>query len=89
VLVGLTFYHSDSSIERQEQLFGSVQSARERDGALLNLKGARSGSEYNLPPDFRSFLKASPGQYRLRSTNEVVTDPDFTVTFSVYKQTNR
>jgi hypothetical protein len=86
VLVGLTHCNSDGSIDRKEQFFGSVQSVNKREGVLLDLKGARIGSQYNLPPDLRSCLKASPGEYRLRSTNEVVTNPDFTVTFSVCEQ---
>ena len=86
VLVGLTHCNSDGSVDRQEQFFGIVQSAHKSAGVLLNLKGTRAGCRYNLPPDLRSYFKASPGNYRLRSTNEVVTDPDFTVTFSVHEQ---
>jgi hypothetical protein len=89
VLVGLTHCNSDGSVDRQEQLFGIVQSAHKSAGVLLNLKGTRAGCRYNLPPDLRSYFKASPGNYRLRSTNEVVTDPDFTVTFSVHEPRKR
>jgi hypothetical protein len=71
---------------QQEQFFGVVQSAHKRAGVLLNLKGTRAGCRYNLPPDLRSYFNACPGNYRLRSTNEVVTNPDFTVTFSVHEQ---
>jgi len=54
--------------------------------SLLSLEGQRTGEEYNLPPDTRSFRRAGPGEYRLRSTGETVIDPDFTVTFSIRKQ---
>ena len=86
LLVGLTHCNSDGSVERQEQFFGIVQSADVNSGIVLNLKGTRAGCRYNLPPDLRSYFKASPGNYRLRSTKEVVTNPDFTVTFSVHSQ---
>jgi hypothetical protein len=86
VLVGLTHWNSDGSVDRREQFFGIVQSADKHAGILLNLKGTHAGCRYNLPPDLRSYFKASPGNYRLRSTNEVVTNPDFTVTFSVHRQ---
>jgi hypothetical protein len=88
VLVGLTQFNSDGSVDRKEQFFGIVQSADKNSGILLNLKGTRAGCRYNLPSDLRSYFKASPGNYRLRSTNEVVTNPDFTVTFSVHRQPN-
>jgi hypothetical protein len=82
-LGGLTHCNSDGSVDRQEQLFGIVQSTDKNSGILLNLKGTRAGCRYNLPPDLRACFKAAPGNYRLRSTNEVVTNPDFTVTFLV------
>ena len=85
LLVGLTHCNSDGSVDRQEQLFGIVESTDQNSGILLNLKGTRAGCRYNLPPDLRSYFKASPGNYRLRSTSEVVTNPDFTVTFSVHE----
>jgi hypothetical protein len=86
VLVGLTHCNSDGSVDRQEQFFGVVRSAHKSAGVLLDLKGTRAGCRYNLPPDLRSYFKASPGNYRLRSTNEVVSNPDFTVTFSVQER---
>ena len=84
LLVGLTHCNSDGSVDRQEQLFGIVESTDQNSGILLNLKGTRAGCRYNLPPDLRSCFKAASGNYRLRSTSEVVTNPDFTVTFSVH-----
>ncbi|MFX0060574.1 MAG: hypothetical protein ACFFC7_00125 [Candidatus Hermodarchaeota archaeon] len=37
----------------------------------------------SLPPDLSAFQKAEPGDYRLRSTGEVVINPDFTVLWTV------
>jgi hypothetical protein len=36
-----------------------------------------------LPPDTRAFQKASPGEYRLKSTGEVVADPDYTAMWTL------
>ena len=36
-----------------------------------------SDETYTLPPDLRNYEPAAPGEYRLRSTGEVVADPDF------------
>ena len=86
VLVGITRCNSDGSVDRHEQFFGIVQSAHKSAGVFLDLEGTRAGCRYNLPPDLRSYFKASPGNYCLRSTNEIVTNPNFTVTFTVHKK---
>jgi hypothetical protein len=86
ILVGLTFLSVDGKIIEQQQFYGSVLSAHPRRGILLSLGGRRSGEQYNLPPDTRSIAIASPGEYRLRATDEIVGDPDYTIMFSVSKQ---
>lgn len=86
ILVGLAYFDvgKEEPFE-QQQLFGRVVHADERKGILLSLEGQRTGQQFNLPPDTRSFRKAEPGEYRLRTTGEVVVNPDFTVTFSIHK----
>jgi hypothetical protein len=87
VLVGLSYFKVDAEEPfEQQQMFGRVVSADEREGILLSLEGQRTGEQFNLPPDTRSFREAEPGEYRLRSTGEIVVNPDFTVTFSIRKQ---
>lgn len=80
VLVGLTF--EEPAGQRQEQFFGTVMSADPHEGITLRLEGSRSGEFYTLPPDVRSFSPARPGECRLRSTGEVVVDPDYTTTWT-------
>lgn len=86
VLVGLTYSEADGRRIEQQQFFGTVVSADSRKGILLSLKGHRAGEQYNLPPDTRAIEIASTGEYRLRSTGEVVSDPDYTAMFSISKQ---
>ncbi len=54
--------------------------------AALSLQGQRRDEQYNLPPDTRAIEIASPGEYRLRATGEVVVDPHYTAMFSIQKQ---
>jgi len=86
VLVGLTYLEADGSLIEQQQFFGTVVRADSRKGILLSLEGQRAGEQFNLPPDTRSIEIATTGEYRLRATGEVVTDPDYTATFSIAKQ---
>jgi len=36
-----------------------------------------------LPPDLRAFRKAEPGEYRLKSSDEVVVDPDYLASWTI------
>ena len=40
---------------------------------------------WNLPPDPSLIQPAPPGEYRMRSTGEVITNPDFITTWMSVK----
>lgn len=82
VLIGIT--RLDAAGAEQEQMFGVIRSANGRDGFEVALKGTRAGETYWLPPDLRNIDPAAPGEYRLRSTGEVVTNPDYTTTWTIH-----
>jgi hypothetical protein len=42
-----------------------------------------SEEEFTLPPILEAFEPAEPGEYRLRSTGEVVVDPDVLAKFRI------
>ncbi len=81
VLIGVTRVCAEGL--EQEQMFGVIKSANARDGFEVALQGSRNGEVYWLPPDVRNFFPAQPGEYRLRSTGEVVVNPDFTTTWTI------
>lgn len=80
VLAGLTYLDMTGVITGQKQIHGTVIRANPKEGIVLQLE---DGSEYVLPPDFRSFQKAKSGEYTLRSNGDVVIDPDYLCTFTV------
>jgi hypothetical protein len=82
VLVGLTYEKQDGTVTEQRQLHGTVVAA-DRSGIRLTLLGGELGSTFNLPPDTRAFSPAPPGEYRLRSTGEIVVDPDYLSTWTI------
>ena len=82
VLVGITY--AEPAGDRMEQLYGVVERAAPDEGILLTLHGSRDGEEFWLPPDLTNLQPAGPGRYRLRSTGEVVVDPDYTATWTVH-----
>ncbi len=86
VIVGYTYLYSNGKLDRQEQKHGIVIKANEKDGVGIKL--------YNpdeviwLPPDLRFWKPALPGSYKLRSTGEVVIDPDYLTNWVVNPPTN-
>ena len=81
VLVGMT-YAADE--DRLEQVFGIITSAQADRGFELMLQGSREGEVFRLPPDIEAFHPAPPGVHRLKTTQEIVENPDFTATWTVY-----
>jgi hypothetical protein len=81
VIVGMTYLHHDGSLDRQEQAHRFVVRADEE---LVAIEVWGTGEMITLPPDLRPFeTPAAPGEYRLRSTGEIVVDPDYTVSWTV------
>jgi hypothetical protein len=81
VLVGLT--RTSAKGETREQMFGTVRSVDPSTGFEIALDGSRKGQTYWLPPQFDVFKTAEPGSYRLRSTGEVVENPDYLASWTV------
>jgi hypothetical protein len=46
-----------------------------------------NGKKRWLPPDLSQLKPADPGNYRLKSTEEVVIDPDYLSVWTVYQKT--
>jgi hypothetical protein len=83
VLVGLSTFDADGELVEREQVFGRVETVDADVGIRLALEGHREGDAYVLPPDTRAFSRAQPGEYTLKTTGEVVSDPDFLVVYAL------
>lgn len=81
VLVGITYVDPAEQPIAQEQIHGRILRIDPVEGVVIARCG--SGEEFKLPPDLGSFKVAPPGEYRLRSTGEVVVDPDLTCTWVI------
>jgi hypothetical protein len=80
ILVGLTYRNDDGTVDRQEQFHGFVTRA---DASAVAIQVWGTDRVFYLPPDLRNYQPAEPGEYRLRSTGEVVVDPDFITTWTL------
>jgi hypothetical protein len=85
-LVGLTFLDHEGNVTGRTQRHGRLVEVDESRGIAIRFVAHGhpwDGEIYRLPPDLRSIAEAPPGEYRLRSTGEVVVDPDVTVTWRI------
>ena len=81
VLIGVTHRTLDDAVASLEEFHGEVVRVNLDEGMVVMLP---TGAERSIPPDLSRLEPASPGEYRLKSTGEVVVDPDFTVMWTVY-----
>jgi hypothetical protein len=81
VVVGFTFVDADQKPIRLTQIHGHVVRVNHNEGIVLK---KADGEEFRLPPTLDGFEKAPEDTVcRLRSTGEVVEDPDYLVSYTV------
>jgi hypothetical protein len=79
-IVGITHTdYGDRPIE-QEQYHGRIIRANQAEGVVILTP---SGLEKTLPPDLRAFFGARRGEYRFRSTGEVIAEPDLQTSWTL------
>ncbi|HEX3653724.1 MAG TPA: hypothetical protein VHU18_12975 [Rhizomicrobium sp.] len=83
ILVGIIFLDKEGRVVEQFQTYGPVVLVDDNKGIVLE-KTDGSGN-FCIPPDLNSLRPAPKGQYRLRSTGEILDDPDFISTWTVEK----
>lgn len=80
VLIGVTYLDHEERQTGQQQWYGVISEISNARGIVVKLK--HDSSNFALPPDLSALRPAKPGEYRLRTTGEVVTDPDFLTTWT-------
>jgi hypothetical protein len=87
VLVGITCIAADgTTVASQDQFHGRVTRAQRNVGIAVACEGILAGKEKMLPPDPTAFQPAGPGHYTLRSTGEVVVDPELLSSSTIYER---
>jgi hypothetical protein len=78
LLVGIAYLGTKGHPEQSIELAGIVTSV---DPLVPVDRG--TGEPFTLPPEPDAFDPARPAEYRLRSTSEVVADPDFVTSWTL------
>ncbi|HYY99758.1 MAG TPA: hypothetical protein VE642_14260 [Pyrinomonadaceae bacterium] len=79
ILIGVTYTDARDNIRCRKQWWGTVEKASTSEGIRVRL--SNSSETPAFPPDLRAVRRAAPGEYRLKESGEVVTDPDFLATW--------
>lgn len=79
ILVGMTFYNKNDEFAGQKQSWGKIVAVTEN---TIYIKQS-DGENFEIPNDPSAIEAAKPGEYRLKSTGEVVKKPDFLSTWNV------
>ncbi len=74
ILVGLTYEDHQGNVQSQQQIHGIIKRITEPEGIVIDQMNG--DGEFTLPPALDSLSEAPDGEYRLRSTDEVVVNPD-------------
>jgi hypothetical protein len=80
LLVGLTHVNADGIVREQLQLHGRITAI---DESKITMRLHGSDEDFTLPPYPEGFEPAEPGEYTLRSTGEVVVNPDLLGSFTI------
>jgi hypothetical protein len=80
-VIGITELRG-GQVANQYQMYGRIREIT-REGVIFDLGGSHLGQTWQGPADERAFFAAQPGEYKLKSTGEIVTNPDYTVTWSI------
>ena len=84
LLGGLTYLASDGeTVTSQVQFHGRIAKADKKGVSVVCEGQTWRGQTATLPPDLRAFSAAGSGEYKLRTTGEIVNNPDLLTTWTI------
>lgn len=84
VIAGFIHLERDGiSVREKRQVHGVILDAQRDEGFHLALRGHGLGETIILPPNTSAFVKLSRGRYRLKGTDETVSNPDYTSLWTI------
>lgn len=81
IIAGITIKDHDGTFLEQKQMHGDIIRINEKEGIVIKLHN--SDIEYKLPPYLNSVQVAPEGEYRFKSTGEIVVNPDFMTSWTI------
>jgi hypothetical protein len=89
IIIGLSEYRNledgESEFIQQSQIHGEIIRVNISEGVVIKLS---DGLEHKLPPDISMLQFAPLGEYKLRSTGEVIVNPDLMTMYTTTEPFN-
>jgi len=83
ILVGITYLDHEANEIEKKQFWGIITSITAKQG--IEVTNPDTNKKFYLPPDLACVYPAKKGEYRLKSSGEIVTDPDYLTTWTSTK----
>lgn len=80
LLIGITLTDENDDLIAQIQVFGPIIRVNANGITIVRNE---TDTEFVIPPDLEHIRAADPGEYRMKSTGEIVVDPDYISTWTV------
>lgn len=87
-VIGLSYIDTDGQLLKQTQYAGTVTQVENEIGISVQLQHSDSAVEkpvFILPPNLAAWFKAPPGHYRHLASGVDMQNPDFLVTWNIYR----
>lgn len=87
-VIGLSYYGLDGELLKQSQCGGEVGAVDREQGVSVQLRHSDptvAQPVFMLPPNLAAWYKAAPGRYRHAETGMDMLNPDFLVTWNIYR----
>jgi hypothetical protein len=87
-VIGLSYFDKDGELLKQSQYAGMVTQVDREQGISVQLRHSDASIEkpvFILPPNLAAWFKAPPGHYRHAPSGVDVENPDYLVTWSIYR----
>jgi len=95
-LIGLSYFDTDNSLMKQQQFAGTVVSTDADNGISIETVAEQSATTdtiasdkntrvFVIPPLLTSWFEAPAGEYKNAAGELLITNPDFLVTWDIYK----
>lgn len=87
-VIGLSYFGLDGELLKQSQCGGEVSAVDHEQGISVQLRHSDptvSQPVFMLPPNLAAWFKAAPGRYRHAETGMDMLNPDFLVTWNIYR----
>ncbi len=87
-VIGLSYFGKDEKLLKQTQYAGTVTQVDAELGISVQLQHSDNTVEqavFIVPPNLAAWFKAPPGHYRHAASGVDMENPDYLVTWSIYR----